>query len=244
MVLRRIRGAALVVGATALQSSQFAIERRRLAIGASASEIFACLADDYVLVDPSGGTCCRNECASCSFYETNDAEVTYAFEELRDGRRYLPSYARTEIPPREHEATWARLLFGEGAKTISRDAFKATLMQTGGAEEEDVDVAWRALTTAPVLSKSEMAARLKQISPVGVDEAAFAAAMADAPPAPSGPEIDYESMETPELKALCLERGIKRPPPVRRLICEELRFFDVHGRPGVRNRRTRKLEAP
>lgn len=53
---------------------------------------------------------------------------------------------------------------------------------------------------------------------------------------------DYESMEAVGLRALCQERGILNPPPVKRLICEELRFFDDHGRPGVRNKRTRKLE--
>ena len=57
-----------------------------------------------------------------------------------------------------------------------------------------------------------------------------------------GEFVDYESMETPALVAMCTERGITSPPPMKRLIIEELRFFDEHGRPGKRNKRTRQLE--
>jgi hypothetical protein len=44
------------------------------------------------------------------------------------------------------------------------------------------------------------------------------------------------------LLALCAAKGIAAPPPIRRLIVEELRFVDAHGRAGVRNKRTRLLE--
>ena len=54
--------------------------------------------------------------------------------------------------------------------------------------------------------------------------------------------VDYEAQEVAELLELCAERGMKRLPPMKRLIIEELRFFDVNGRQGVRNRGTRKLE--
>ena len=54
--------------------------------------------------------------------------------------------------------------------------------------------------------------------------------------------VDYESMESPALLGLCSERGISSPPPMKRLIIEELRFFDQYGRAGKRNKRTRQLE--
>ena len=55
--------------------------------------------------------------------------------------------------------------------------------------------------------------------------------------------VDYESMETADLKALCKERGI-RPLPVRRLVIEDLRFYDAHGVAGVRHPATKQLSLP
>ena len=64
----------------------------------AASSIFHQLADDYVLVDPSGGTCCRNECASCSFYTIENGDVSYAYEELTDAK-LLPPYPSARPRP-------------------------------------------------------------------------------------------------------------------------------------------------
>ena len=50
-------------------------------------------------------------------------------------------------------------------------------------------------------------------------------------------------METADLKALCKERGI-RPLPVRRLVIEDLRFYDAHGVAGVRHPATKQLSLP
>ena len=55
--------------------------------------------------------------------------------------------------------------------------------------------------------------------------------------------VDYESMETADLKALCKDRGI-RPLPVRRLVIEDLRFYDAHGVAGVRHPATKQLSLP
>ena len=54
--------------------------------------------------------------------------------------------------------------------------------------------------------------------------------------------VDYEGMETPELKALLSERGMNCPLPMRRFIIEELRFFDANGRQGKRHPATKVLE--
>ena len=45
-----------------------------------------------------------------------------------------------------------------------------------------------------------------------------------------------------ELLALCEEREMKKLPPMKRLIIEELRFYDVRGRQGKRHPGTKKLE--
>ena len=77
-----------------------------------------------------------------------------------------------------------------------------------------------------------------------VDEAAWAAAAAETASAPVVEDVvDYESMETAELKAICKDRGI-RPLPVRRLVIEDLRFYDAHGVAGVRHPATKQLSLP
>ena len=202
-----------------------------------AATFFDVLADERVLIDPADGTCCRNECASCSYHDDGE----YAFEE-KTGGRWLPTQAETSVPPRLQTAKWVEVVFGE-ATNVTRDGFEAAL---DDVPAEEVDIAWRTLTSAPkLLRKNEVQSKLRAIAPSGaVDEAAWAAAAAATAAAPVLDVVDYESMETADLKALCRDRGIPRPPPVRRLVIEELRFFDAYGRPGVRNKRTRKLEAP
>jgi len=100
--------ALLVIGAVfAPLGSAFCLSdgpRRRLigllagGLDEAASSIFHQLADDYVLVDPSGGTCCRNECASCSFYTIENGDVSYAYEELTDAK-LLPPYPSARPRP-------------------------------------------------------------------------------------------------------------------------------------------------
>ena len=65
----------------------------------AAAAIFELLADDVVLLDPADGQCCRNQCASCSYYELEDGAPVYRHEELTGGR-WLPARPVTEVPPR------------------------------------------------------------------------------------------------------------------------------------------------
>ena len=144
------------------------------------------------------------------------------------------------MPPKSHEAAWSKALFPDDASTVSREAFEATFLDADAAA---VDAAWRSLTTAPTLTRSGMASKLRQLARgrPGVDEAAFGDAVRAAAAAPVAEHVDYEAMETADLKDLCRERGIARPPPVKRLVIEELRFYDAHGRPGKRHPATKKL---
>ena len=198
---------------------------------------FDVLAEERVLIDPADGTCCRNECASCSYHDDGE----YAFEE-KTGGRWLPTQAETSVPPRLQTAKWVDVVFGE-ATNVTRGSFEAAL---GEVPAEEIDVAWRTLTSAPkLLRKNEVQSKLRAIAPNGVvDEAAWAAAAAETRAAPVVEDVvDYESMETADLKALCKERGI-RPLPVRRLVIEDLRFYDAHGVAGVRHPATKQLSLP
>ena len=208
---------------------------------APSATFFDVLAEDTVLIDPADGTCCRNECASCSYHEEIDGETTYAYEE-RTGGRWLPTQAETSVPPRLQTAKWVDVVFGE-ATNVTRDASEAALDDELPAEE--IDVAWRTLTTAPkLLRRNEVQSKLRAIAPSGaVDEATWTAAVAETAAAPVVDVVDYESMETADLKALCKERGI-RPLPVRRLVIEDLRFYDAHGVAGVRHPATKQLSLP
>ena len=202
-----------------------------------AATFFDVLADERVLIDPADGTCCRNECASCSYHDDGE----YAFEE-KTGGRWLPTQAETSVPPRLQTAKWVEVVFGE-ATNVTRDGFEAAL---GEVPAEEIDVAWRTLTSAPkLLRKNEVQSKLRAIAPSGaVDEAAWAAAAAETAAAPVVEDVvDYESMETADLKALCKDRGI-RPLPVRRLVIEDLRFYDAHGVAGVRHPATKQLSLP
>ena len=136
------------------------------------------------------------------------------------------------MPPRLQTAKWVDVVFGE-ATNVTRDGFEAALDELPA---EEIDVAWRTLTSAPkLLRKNEVQSKLRAIAPNGaVDEATWAAAAAETRAAPVVDVVDYESMETADLKALCKDRGI-RPLPVRRLVIEDLRFYDAHGVAGVRH---------
>ena len=201
-----------------------------------AATFFDVLADERVLIDPADGTCCRNECASCSYHDDGE----YAYEE-RTGGRWLPTQAETSVPPRLQTAKWVDVVFGE-ATNVTRDGFEAALDELPA---EEIDVAWRTLTSAPkLLRRNEVQSKLRAIAPNGVvDEAAWAAAAAETRAAPVLDVVDYESMETADLKALCKDRGI-RPLPVRRLVIEDLRFYDAHGVAGVRHPATKQLSLP
>ena len=203
---------------------------------APSATFFDVLAEDTILIDPADGTCCRNECASCSYHDDGE----YAFEE-KTGGRWLPTQAETSVPPRLQTAKWVDVVFGE-ATNVTRDGFEAALDELPA---EEIDVAWRTLTSAPkLLRRNEVQSKLRAIAPNGVvDEVAWAAAVAETAAAPVLDVVDYESMETADLKALCKDRGI-RPLPVRRLVIEDLRFYDAHGVAGIRHPATKQLSLP
>ena len=115
------------------------------------------------------------------------------------------------MPPRLQTAKWVEVVFGE-ATNVTRDAFEAALDELPA---EEIDVAWRTLTSAPkLLRRNEVQSKLRAIVDIAgvVDEAAWAAAAAETAAAPVVDVVDYESMETADLKALCKDRASGRCP--------------------------------
>ncbi len=314
----------------------------------SVASLFGCLAESYALLDPSGGTCCRNSCSGCQFYNADDATfLVTEFSSPDDSRAWIPSYSLNTIGHLNHVSSWADVLFGgeEDAatglplfkSTTSRSDFdtaidarwaahhsessstscgsviitdEALLPEPATVSSSDAspparrssrsrgssscsssssgggsggegsgteapaalkDALWLTLGTrsAPVLSRSAVAQRFSAIAVGGgpaaggkarvvpyaafrtallkaANEVAKAAAKEGAGGGSSSASeveaVDYEGMETVDLMAKCAERGITSPPPMKRLIIEELRFFDENGRPGKRNKVTRQLE--
>ena len=52
----------------------------------------------------------------------------------------------------------------------------------------------------------------------------------------AGTAMDYDSMSKEELLEECISRGMKTSfPKMKRIIIEELRFFDANGRQGKRH---------
>ena len=118
-----------------------------------------------------------------------------------------------------------------------------------------ISALWYALASpgSPVLAKTEVAVQWQVLADSDsagavvfsrfADAVAKGAAIAEAAGGDDESEVvDYESQEVQELLALCAEREMVNLPPMKRLIIEELRFYDEHGRQGKRNRGTRKLE--
>ena len=169
----------LACGATAFVATNAGTTSTRLR-----ATFFDVLAEERVLIDPADGTCCRNECASCSYHDDGE----YAFEE-KTGGRWLPTQAETSVPPRLQTAKWVDVVFGE-ATNVTRDGFEAALDELPA---EEIDVAWRTLTSAPkLLRKNEVQSKLRAIAPNGVvDEAAWAAASAEAAALPVLDVVDY-----------------------------------------------------
>ena len=139
----------------------------------------------------------------------------------------------------------------------------AGLLDARLLDERLLDALWAVLAKpgAPSATPGDVAARVREAARAhagaaggdaddpkwGLSRAAFEAALAEATAAleaTGGPAatVDYEGMETPELKALLSERGMNCPLPMRRFIIEELRFFDANGRQGKRHPATKVLE--
>jgi hypothetical protein len=232
-----------------------------------AATLFARLADDYILLDPSGGTCCRSGCSSCSWMDEETGE--FLAEERRaelDGvAMWMAPYTLSEVGEgKSHAARWAATLFGESS-TVTRAEFDAKLgvpsaasrTVLDGADAVEVpagatpstaalDALWTALAAnAPTLSADGTASAARALHKKGVTLGDFrkqVAATAELIEEKGLPAVvDYDAMDTADLKALVKERKLKMVPPMRRMIIEDLRFYDMHGRQGKRHPATKKL---
>lgn len=151
-----------------------------------------------------------------------------------------------------HESAWSKLLFGDDSNSKKneiekKDLYSILSKEDGVISNEAIDALWVTLSPSvgyPRLKSNEVIRAIKgiegSISNMGgaVDYTSFHDAMLSS--ASLGDvnvdAIDYDAMEKEELLAMCVERGMKTNfPKMKRIIIEELRFFDANGRQGKRH---------
>lgn len=220
--------------------------------------LFSLLSDKTLLFDPSRGQCCRSKCSGCVYL---DGDGSFIFDEYSSVSGYLPPYVKVDFGNRVHTSKWSKILFPDGAKEVARGDFANLLAKCFGTELGVSDTAISALWTAlspsagyPKLSTTEITRAIKGMDGSmyelggAVDYDIFERAMVNAVETLRNIEgsgfgsgendvsYDYDSMTREELLDLCEERGMKTNfPKMKRIIIEELRFFDVHGRQGKRH---------
>ncbi|KAL9181802.1 hypothetical protein ACHAXT_012145 [Thalassiosira profunda] len=215
-------------------------------------ELFALLADETILFDPSRGTCCRNRCSGCTYL---DASGNFAYDEhtADDGSAgWLAPYAKVDFGEIVQTSTWSKLLFpSKEAKEVEKEGF-AALLGTPDASPLAMQSLWNVLSPSagyPRLSPTEIIRAIKGLDgsayeiggAAGFD--AFEKGMHNAAEqimqlggVGGGTEtIDYDAMSKEELLELFEERGMKASIKMKRILIEELRFYDANGRQGKRH---------
>lgn len=204
--------------------------------------LFSKLRDTTVLYDPSRGTCCRNKCSGCTYL---DADGNFAYDEFTsddDTSGWIAPYTKVDFGDRIHESTWNKLLFSDNNELEKNDLASKI---SADVSEEAISALWVALSPSvgyPRLKTNEVIRAIKGIegakSEMGgaIEYSSFHKAMLSASTTGDVESVDYDSMEKEELLELCIERGMKTNfPKMKRVIIEELRFFDANGRQGKRH---------
>jgi len=142
-----------------------------------------------------------------------------------------------------HVSAWSALLFHE-RNELERDEL-ASIVSQADVSDMAIHALWVTLSPSagyPRLTSTEVLRAIKGMdgadSEMGgaVDYASFHKAMLLAVSSVDVEAIDYDAMDKEALLELCLERGMKTNfPKMKRIIIEELRFFDANGRQGKRH---------
>mmetsp|Transcript_2349 Transcript_2349/g.5068 ORF Transcript_2349/g.5068 Transcript_2349/m.5068 type:complete len:305 (+) Transcript_2349:107-1021(+) len=239
-------------------TSRFAVNIEDTIPESEIRTLYSLLSDKTLLFDPSRGQCCRSKCSGCVYL---DGDGSFSFDEYSSNSGYLSPYVKVDFGNRVHTSKWSKILFPDGAKEVARDDFANLLARCLGTELGVSDTAISALWTAlspsagyPKLSTTEIIRAIKGMDGSmyelggAVDYDIFERAMLNAVETlrkiegsgfgsgKNGDLQDYDSMTREELLDLCEERGMKTNfPKMKRIIIEELRFFDVHRRQGKRH---------
>jgi hypothetical protein len=223
--------------------------------------LFNLLADSTLLYDPSRGTCCRNRCSGCTYLDPagNFLFDEYNEEDNDENRGWLAPYVKVDFGERIQTSKWSTLFFPPSSKKeIERNEFTTLLEQQSNNDVSPlaIQALWNILSPSvgyPRLTSTEITRAIKGMEGAVYDMGGavtydtFAKNLLAAGDqlqqlgglSAVGDEsnvVDYDAMSKEELLDLCIERGMKTNfPKMKRIIIEELRFFDANGRQGKRH---------
>jgi len=227
--------------------------------------LFNLLADSTLLYDPSRGTCCRNKCSGCTYLDpagnflfdeytaNNDNDEKNSDEH----RGWLAPYVNVDFGERIQTSKWSTLLFpftsDDTKKEIERKEFRTLLEQQSNVSPLAIQALWNILSPSvgyPRLTSTEITRAIKGMGVYDMGGAVtydtFAKNLVTAADQlqqlgggfsdMDSNAVDYDAMSKEELLDLCVERGMKTNfPKMKRIIIEELRFFDANWRQGKRH---------
>jgi hypothetical protein len=226
--------------------------------------LFKLLSDTTILYDPSRGTCCRNKCSGCTFLDPANGNFIYdehtADDDSTELGGWLAPYVKVDFGERVHISRWSQLLFSntQPAKEIERDEL-ATLLLLGDSTLSPLALQslWNVISPSagyPKLSLTEITRAIKGMEGSAyemggaVNYNVFETNMRSAAQTivqlggvdklkeSDATTINYDSMSKEELLEECISRGMSTSfPKMKRIIIEELRFFDANGRQGKRH---------
>jgi hypothetical protein len=209
------------------------------------SSLFRMLRDTTVLYDPSRGTCCRNKCSGCTYLDSNG---NFAYDEFTTNNNdevdgWIAPYVKVDFGEKIHTSTWSKLLFSANNE-LEKDGL-SSILNTNDVSNEALQALWVTLSPSvgyPRLKSNEVIRAIKGIdganSEMGgaVDYTSFRNAMLSASTSVPVVTVDYDALDKEQLLELCAERGMKTNfPKMKRIIIEELRFWDANGRQGKRH---------
>ena len=106
---------------TQLYSTSAAVEPK------DAVRLFGRLAEKYIMLDESGGTCCYSGCTDCEFRLPGGG---YRMAEQSASRpKWIPTYALRTMKDKEHAAHWKAALFGDDDDSIDQATFVERLSE-------------------------------------------------------------------------------------------------------------------
>lgn len=225
--------------------------------------LFRLLSDATILFDPSRGTCCRNKCSGCNFLDPINGNFIYDEYTIDDDCSdkiggWLAPYVKVDFGERVHVSRWSQRLFPSSTQPpseIERDEL-AVLLGEPTLSPLALLSLWNVISPSagyPRLSSTEITRAIQGIEGSkyemggAVDYSAFETNMRSAAQkivqfggidklCENDTTLDYDSLSKEELLEECVSRGMSTAfPKMKRIIIEELRFYDANGRQGKRH---------
>ncbi len=223
--------------------------------------LFKLLSDTTILYDPSRGTCCRNKCSGCTFLDPVDGNFIYdeytVDDDSNEGGWIVP-YVKLDFGKRAHISQWSQRLFPgpKSAREIERNEL-AFLLGERKITPLALQSLWNVISPSPGYPKLSLTGIARAIQ--GMEGSAYEMGGAlnfsafeinmhnaaqhivqfggvDKQRESDTTASNYDSMSREELLEECVSRGMSTTfPKMKRIIIEELRFYDANGRQGKRH---------